>query len=55
MITPTEYFCISCEQLRLNLAERTTCGNCGSSDIIHGKIGELDKESLKKEKRGIVL
>ena len=42
----TEYFCIDCLQLRLNLANSTKCGNCGSENIIHAKIGELDKEQL---------
>ncbi len=47
-IKPTEYFCIHCGQLRLNMAQRTTCGNCESDNLIHGAINELDKDSLLK-------
>lgn len=38
-----EYYCNDCKQLRLNLANRITCGNCGSSNVIFGKIGSLNK------------
>lgn len=43
----TEYFCYDCEQLRLSLIkDKSKCGNCGSNNIITGKVGELDKEAL---------
>jgi hypothetical protein len=42
----TEYFCKNCMQLRLNLAGKTSCGNCGSNKLIHGIINELDKDLL---------
>lgn len=45
-----EYFCFSCGQLRLSCnGVRTNCGNCGSKDIKHGKVGSLDKEALKRQ------
>lgn len=36
-----EYYCTSCGQLRLFLAdgEPTTCGNCGSEDIDVDNVG----------------
>lgn len=44
---PTEYFCCSCKQLRLSCRQdKTKCGNCGSKDIIVGRIGTLDKAKL---------
>jgi len=44
---PTEYFCCSCKQLCLSCrTDKTKCGNCGSKDIIVGRIGTLDKEKL---------
>lgn len=43
---PFEYFCKKCYQLRLNLNGRKICGNCGSAEIVIGKVGELDKEAL---------
>lgn len=47
---PFEYFCHSCGQLRLSLKNTlTTCGNCGSSDILEGSPGFLDKDGLKKQ------
>ena len=45
----TEYFCNDCGQLRLNLVERTTCGNCGKSNIVVGEVGALDKDNLKRQ------
>lgn len=45
-IIGNEYFCHNCQQLRLNLANRKTCGNCGSGHLTFGKIGSLDKKSL---------
>ena len=45
-VNPTGYFCKCCGQLRLNLSERKVYGNCGSSDIVTGAVGSLDKESL---------
>jgi len=45
-----EYFCKDCTQLRLSFIKDTSkCGNCGSLNIIKGKPGELDKETLLKE------
>lgn len=47
-IAPTEYFCHECKQLRLSYRkDKTKCGNCDSTNITTGKMGELDKESLK--------
>lgn len=44
---PREYFCRSCGQLRLCLVQgKADCGNCGSSDLVFGKPGELDKQAL---------
>ncbi len=49
-INATEYFCKNCQQLRLSLnADKAKCHNCGSHNIVTGNIGELDKQSLKKE------
>ena len=46
----TEYFCFDCGQLRLSLTEdKSKCKNCGSTNIITGEVGELDKQKLKKE------
>jgi len=45
---PTEYFCYDCKQFRLSYRkDKTKCGNCGSSNIKTGKMGELNKEALK--------
>jgi hypothetical protein len=45
-----EYFCKSCHQLRLCLdSTQTSCGNCTSTDLIWGELGELDKDKLIKE------
>lgn len=46
---PFEYFCKGCKQLRLSFRLLDICGNCGSPDIIKGKVGTLDKEKLVKE------
>lgn len=44
---PTEYFCRSCKQLRLSfIADKTKCGNCGGTDLVHGDVGTLDKVKL---------
>ncbi len=46
----TEYFCFGCGHLRLTyVANNSICRNCGSKNIITGKIGELDKDVLKKQ------
>lgn len=47
----TEYFCMSCYQLRLDLRNsgEDYCNGCGSYDIIRGEVGELDKASLIRE------
>ena len=45
-----EYFCKSCLQLRLSFREDNThCRNCGSPEIIIGKVGTLDKPALIKK------
>ena len=46
-----EYFCKVCGQLRLRFKKETptTCGNCGSTDLIVATVGELDKEKLKAD------
>lgn len=45
-----EYFCRDCGQLRLSYLDKTeVCGNCGSSNIVKGEPGKLNKEVLKKE------
>lgn len=46
-----EYFCLDCGQLRLCCSDpkRNTCGNCGSGNLIKGKIDSLNKEKLKSE------
>lgn len=46
-----EYFCKECGQLRLSLRSEKRCGNCGSFNIVIGKVGELDKSTLKGEVR----
>lgn len=50
--TMTEYFCIKCLQLRLSLnKDKSHCFNCGSTEIIPGSVGELDKPALLKQYR----
>lgn len=45
-----EYFCRDCQQLRLSFLDKTEkCGACGSSDIVKGEPGELDKGALLLE------
>ena len=44
---PTEYFCMSCGQLRLSLThDKSKCGNCGSQDIVTGAVNSIDKEAM---------
>ena len=44
---PTEYFCCTCLQLRLSLnKDKSKCFNCGSTKIVTGNVGELDKQAL---------
>ena len=46
----TEYFCYDCGQLRLTYTDKKSiCMNCGSTNIVAGKVGELDKDALKKK------
>ena len=46
----TEYFCYSCGHLRLSLIDdKSKCQNCGSTDIVTGEVGELDKQKLKND------
>ena len=43
----TEYVCKDCEQLRLSLVEdKSKCFNCGSTNIVVGKLGQLDKAKV---------
>lgn len=44
-----EYFCCDCGSFRLSLTGEKTCGNCKSTNIIIGKIGELDRDALKAQ------
>jgi hypothetical protein len=44
-----EYFCRACEQLRLAFVVSDKCGNCGSTEIVKGKVGSLDKAALIRE------
>lgn len=45
---PTEYFCLNCQQLRLNFTDRKICGYCGSDKIIIGEVGTLDRNIFRK-------
>lgn len=46
-VKKSEYFCKECCQLRLSLnSDKSHCGNCGSTDIITGECGTLNKEAL---------
>ena len=47
---PFEYFCKQCRQLRLciNPNHGKKCGNCGSKDLIKGRMGELNKAELRR-------
>lgn len=48
--TPREYFCNGCGHLRLCLDDaQVTCGNCKGTDLIWGRVNELDKDKLKAE------
>ena len=50
----SEYFCWNCGQLRASdKTHPNKCGNCGSKNIVCGKVGELDKNELKKEFRNL--
>lgn len=50
----TEYFCLSCRQLRLSMIEdKTTCKFCGSTDLIIGPCGSLDKAALIRKLDGL--
>ena len=53
-MTPYEYFCKECGQLRLCLDPNLEgCGNCGSMRIIYAAPGCLPKDQLKENfKRG---
>ena len=43
----TEYFCTKCLQLRLSMSkDKSHCFYCGSTEIIPGGVGELDKQAL---------
>ena len=45
-----EYWCKGCRQLRLWCRgdEPFECGNCGGTDVVRGKPGELDREELER-------
>lgn len=45
-VEPFEYLCRSCRQLRLSFVETTICNNCGSTEIIIGKVGSLNRSML---------
>ena len=46
---PTEYFCTNCVQLRLScVKDKSRCENCGSTEIIPGSVGQLNKQALLK-------
>jgi len=46
---PVEYFCYDCGQIRLSIEEfDSICKHCGSTNVIAGAVGSLDKEALKK-------
>lgn len=50
---PTEYFCNDCKQLRLSLIkDKSKCGNCGSTNIVTGAVGSLDKTVLVRSNNG---
>jgi len=50
--TMTEYFCTKCLQLRLSLVkDKSHCFNCGTTEIIPGQVGQLDKQALLKQYR----
>jgi len=51
MKIPYEYFCYECGQLRLKLNHTKGCNNCGSLNVIKGKVGELDKDKFKEQWR----
>lgn len=42
-VAPFEYLCGNCHQLRLALVKVDVCGNCGSINIIKGKLGPLER------------
>jgi len=45
--TMTEYFCTKCLQLRLSMTkDKSHCFNCGTTEIIPGSVGQLDKQAL---------
>jgi hypothetical protein len=46
----SEYFCKTCGQLRGSYNKTPyMCGNCGSTNVIAGKVNELNKEELKAQ------
>jgi hypothetical protein len=49
VVGPFEYFCKACLQLRLSCVVSDKCANCGSSEIIKGACGSLDKDELTKK------
>ena len=49
-VKKSEYFCKKCCQLRLSFTDdKSHCGNCGSTEIITGECGSLDKEELLRK------
>jgi len=42
---PFEYLCGDCHELHLSYVETDKCSNCGSDNIVKGKLGTLKKES----------
>lgn len=51
LLEPYEYFCRCCLQIRLSFVISDKCRNCGSKDIVKGKMGSLDKEKLIAQSR----
>jgi len=52
--TPTEYFCLRCRQLRLDVAKvPIACKLCGNKDIITGPPGTLNKDALIRKADGL--
>lgn len=42
-VSPFEYRCSDCHQLRLSYVATDICRNCGSKNITKGKIGTLER------------
>lgn len=40
---PFEYLCSDCHELHLSYVKTETCTNCGSANIVKGKLGTLER------------